>query len=178
LSGNECTQRIKEAVLDANNHTQERVVNRLAVIKRPFKFKVRQFDETTEDEAVRRYDRSNNDVVRVFRDMRKMLAPQCGHECETWLQVVLIGDVAIVGVPGELFTQLGLDIKNLSPFRYTYVAELANDYIGYLPDITGFKLGGYQVWTGYHSYVEPGTGERIVDEIVAMLKELADGNPF
>jgi len=178
LSGNECTQRIKEAVLDANNHTQERVVNRLAVIKRPFKFKVRQFDETTEDEAVRRYDRSNNDVVRVFRDMRKMLAPQCGQERETWLQVVLIGDVAIVGVPGELFTQLGLDIKNLSPFRYTYIAELANDYIGYLPDLTGFKLGGYQVWTGYHSYVEPGTGERIVDEIVAMLKELAGGDPF
>ena len=81
--------------------------------------------------------------------------------------------MAIVGVPAEFFTQLGLDIKNRSPFRHTYVAELANDWIGYLPDLAGHKLGGYQVWTGYHSYADPGTGERIVDEVVKMLKELA-----
>ena len=43
------------------------------------------------------------------------------------MQVVLIGDVAIVGVPAEFFTVLGQDIKRRSPFRYTYVAELAND---------------------------------------------------
>jgi hypothetical protein len=178
LSGSECAKRIKEAVLDANYRTQVRAVKRLAVIKRPFKLKVRQFDEATEDEAVRRYSRSSDDVVRVFRDMRKTLATQRGQERETWLQVMLIGDVAIVGVPAELFTQLGLDIKNLSPFRYTYVAELANDYIGYLPDLTSLKLGGYQVWTGYQSYAEPGTGERVVDEVVAMLKELARDGPF
>jgi len=84
-----------------------------------------------------------------------------------------IGDVAIVGVPAEYFTKLGLDIKNRSPFRHTVIAELANDWIGYVPDQDAFKLGGYQVWTGFHSYCEPGTGERIVDEAVAMLKELA-----
>jgi hypothetical protein len=109
----------------------------------------------------------------VFREMRKMLAPQRGQERETWLQVLLIGDVVIAGVPGECFIQLGLDIKNRSPFRNTCVAELANDWIGYLPDLTGHKLGGYQVWTGYHSCVEPGTGERMVDELVTMLRELA-----
>jgi hypothetical protein len=96
-----------------------------------------------------------------------------GQERETWLQVLRVGDVAIVGVPAEYFTQLGLDIKNRSPFRHTYIAELANDWIGYLPNFEGHKLGGYQVWTGYHSYAEPGTGERIADEVVAMLKELA-----
>jgi hypothetical protein len=105
--------------------------------------------------------------------MRKTLASQRGQERETWLQVLLIGDVAVVGVPAEYFTQLGLDIKNRSPFRHTYVAELANDWIGYLPNLEGHKLGGYQVWTGYHSYAEPGTGERMADEVVGMLKELA-----
>jgi hypothetical protein len=34
-------------------------------------------------------------------------------------------------------------------------------------------LGGYQVWTGHHSYAEVGTGERMVDEVVEMLNELA-----
>lgn len=106
--------------------------------------------------------------------MRAKLAPQQGEERETWLQAMRIGDVAIAAVPAEYFTQLGLDIKNRSPFRHTLVAELANDWIGYLPNLEGHKLGGYQVWTGYHSYAEPGTGERIADEIVGMLRELPD----
>jgi hypothetical protein len=178
LTGDEAAKRIKEAVREALAQAKSRPVERLAAIKRPFRFKVRQFDETAEDQAVARYCRkylgaSAAGVVEVFRDMRKTLAPRRGQERETWLQALLIGDVAIVGVPGELFTQLGLDIKNRSPFRYTCVAELANDWIGYLPNLEGHKLGGYQVWTGYHSFAEPGAGERLVDAAVDMLKELA-----
>lgn len=178
LSGDEMTQRMKQSVSNALAQAADRPVARLAAIKRPFKFRVRYFDEATEDEAVSRYCQKyvgsyGETVIQVFRDMRKTLASQRGQERETWLQVLLIGDVAIVGVPAEYFTQLGLDIKNRSPFRHTYIAELANDWIGYLPNLEGHKLGGYQVWTGYHSYAEPGTGERIADEIVSMLKELA-----
>jgi len=62
-------------------------------------------------------------------------------------------------------------------FRHTYVAELSNDWIGYLPDLTCHKLGGYQVWTGLHSYAEAGTGERLVDEAVVMLRDLQANLP-
>ena len=79
---------------------------------------------------------------------------------------------ALVGVPAEYFTGLGVDIKTRSPFPDTYVAELANDWVGYLPDREAHRLGGYQTWTGLHSYAEVGTGERIADEIVKMLQEL------
>ncbi len=75
-----------------------------------------------------------------------------------------------MGVPAEFFTILGKNIKRRSPFWYTYVAELVNDWIGYVPDKEGFKLGGYQVWTGLHGYVEAGMRERIVDEAVDMLQ--------
>jgi hypothetical protein len=181
LSGEEMTARLKVSVKDAVANAQPRPVSHLAAIKRTFKFKVRTFDEAKEDEAVTRYCKKyvgayGDTVVQVFRDMRKTLAPQQGQERETWLQALLIGDVAIVGVPAEYFTKLGLDIKNRSPFRYTYIAELANDWIGYLPDLDAHKLGGYQVWTGLHSHAEPGTGERIVDEAVKMLNELAKAN--
>ncbi|MBI4662994.1 MAG: hypothetical protein HY735_29650 [Verrucomicrobia bacterium] len=177
LNGAEMTERIKKAVRDGLAEAKHKPVLRLASLKRPFKFKVRSFEEAKEDEAVVRYCRKwvgtyGERVIEVFRDMRKSLAPQQGRERETWLQVMLIGDVAIVGVPAEYFTKLGLDIKNRSPFRHTYVAELANDWIGYLPDLDAHKLGGYQVWTGFHSFAEPGTGERIADACVAMLKEL------
>ena len=104
--------------------------------------------------------------------MRNQLNSQQGEERETWLQAMLIGDVAIVGVPAEYFAVLGVDIKKRSPFKYTFVAELAYDWIGYLPDREAHHLGGYQTWMGLHSYAEPGTGERVADELVAMLKEL------
>jgi neutral ceramidase len=177
LPGDEMARRIKQAVLDTLARAQPRPVERLAAIKRPFRFKVRHFDEAAEEAAVTRYCRkyvsaTDDTVIRVFRAMRQALAPQQGQERETWLQALVIGEVAIVGVPGECFTQIGLDIKNRSPFRFTYVAELANDWIGYLPDLTAHKLGGYQVWTGYHSYAEPGTGERMTDELTALLREM------
>jgi hypothetical protein len=178
LSGEECTRRIKAAALEALKAARPRAVTQLGALKRPFKFRVRHFDEAQEDEAVTRYCRKyapagSDTIIKVFRDMRAELVHQRGEERETWLQVMRVGDVAIVGVPAEYFTQLGLDIKNRSPFRHTLIAELANDWIGYLPNLEGHKLGGYQVWTGYHSYAEPGTGERMADETVAMLKELA-----
>jgi neutral ceramidase len=178
LNPDECTKRIKTAVSEALNKAQPREVGKLAALKRPVKFRVRQFDEAAEEAAVSRYCRKyvpghDEAIAKVFRKMRVELSSQQRQERETWVQVMCIGDVAIVGVPAEYFTQLGLDIKNRSPFRHTYIAELANDWIGYLPNLEGHKLGGYQVWTGFHSYAEPGTGERIADAAVEMLKELA-----
>jgi hypothetical protein len=183
LSGDECIRRLKTAVFDTLQRAQPREVDRVSARRRPLKFRVRHFDDAAEEAAVARYVRKyagpphDKIIEQVFRNMRRELGPRQGQERETWVQALRIGDVAIVGVPAEYFTQLGIDIKNRSPFRHTYIAELANDWIGYLPDAEGHKLGGYQVWTGFHSYAEPGTGERIADEAVALLRELAAETP-
>ena len=175
------TDRITAAVRDALKKAEPRPVTRLSSVKKAFRFKVRTFDEQAEEAAVTSYcanwvgGDTGAGIVPVFREMRRQLAPAQGEERESWIQAMAIGDVAIVGVPAEFFTKLGLDIKNRSPFRYTYIAELANDWIGYLPDLDAHKLGGYQVWTGFHSYAEPGTGERAVDETLTLLNELKLG---
>lgn len=181
LKADEGILRMKAAVKDALDQAQPHPVTRLAAIKRRFPFRIRKFNEAKEDAAVHSYCAKRapsyaEDITRVFRDQRAVLAPLQGEERTTWLQVVQIGDVAIVGVPAEYFTRLGQQIKRRSPFRYTYVAELANDWIGYLPNREAFDLGGYQTWTGLHSYAEPGTGEAIVDEVVDMLNELHDAS--
>jgi hypothetical protein len=149
----------------------------LAASKRTFTFRVRYFDDATEDEAVAGYCHKRigggaDGVVAVFRRMRRELAAQQGQTRTTWLQAMRIGDVALVGVPAELFTSLGVELKRRSPFPNTVVAELTNDWIGYLPDREAHQLGGYQVWTGLHSYAEPGTGERMIEAAVVMLQEL------
>jgi hypothetical protein len=112
-------------------------------------------------------------IIDVFRKMRQTLKGQQGERRETVLQAIALGDVAVVGVPAEYFTIFGVDIKRRSPFKHTIVAELANDWIGYLPNLEAHQFGGYQTWMGLHSYAEPGTGERVADQIVSMLEELA-----
>lgn len=173
----EAAERIEKEVREAISQSEPCDVGQLAAIKRPFVFKVRTFDEEAEKQAVAEYCTkraagSAKSIIEVFQRMRNELAPHQGERRTTWVQAMRIGDVAIVGVPAEFFTKLGVDIKRRSPFANTLVAELTNDWIGYLPDREAHQLGGYQVWTGLHSYAEPGTGERMVDEAVKMLEEL------
>src|SRR5262249_2757057 len=141
--------------------------------------RVRRFDEDKDDAAVVAYcskrmgglDRALP-TIDVFRRMRRVLASQQGQERKTWVQAITIGDVAVGAVPGEFFTLLGQEIKRRSPYRYTFIFELANDYVGYIPDQKAFDRGGYQVWTGLHSFLERGSGEAIVAEAVALLERL------
>ncbi len=172
----EAVDRMKQAIRDALQRAEARPVDRIVGFKRPFTFRVRTFDEEVEDEKVVSYCRKRmpthaDYTIDVFRQMRKELKPLQGEERQTWLQVLVVGDVALCGVPAEFFTKLGVEIKSRSPFARTYVAELANDWIGYLPDKEAHELGGYQTWTGLHSYAEPGTGERVVDAVVELLRE-------
>lgn len=183
LNAKEATLRITQAVNDALAQAKPRPVDRVKGLRTEMSYKVRHFDEAKDDKAVVDYEakqiqainaQAAQFVVNTFREMRKELAPLQGQERKTWIQAIVIGDTAVVGVPGEFFTVLGEDIKRRSPYRYTYVFELANDYIGYIPDRRGFELGGYQVWTGLHSFLEPGTGEAIVAEAVKLLERLHD----
>jgi neutral ceramidase len=180
LSCSEMVHRIEAAVREALAGARPHPAGVLRGLKREITYRVRRFDEEKEDEAVNSYCRkrmagSPEYTIDVFRKMRRELAKHQGEERKTWVQAVRIGDIAIAGIPGELFTSLGLEIKRRSPFRYTYIAGVANDYIGYIPDARGFELGGYQVWTGFHSLVAPGTGEAIVAAAVELLEELEGG---
>jgi hypothetical protein len=175
----EAAIRIRQAVAGALDAAREHPVDRVDAIRKEITVKVRQFNEEADDRAVTAYctkrikdPAAARSVIETFRAMRRKLAGRQGQPRPTWVQAVRIGDVAMVGVPGEFFTALGEEIKRRSPYRYTYVFELANDYIGYIPDRPGYERGGYQVWTGLHSYLEPGTGEQIVAEAVDLLGQL------
>ncbi|MBT4815706.1 MAG: hypothetical protein HON70_08415 [Lentisphaerae bacterium] len=100
------------------------------------------------------------------------MSPHAGLPFNSVLQVLQIGELAIVAVPGELFAALGLRIRHRSPFRHTFIAGLANDEIGYIADRKGYQDGGYQTWFCGHSRLDPGEGERMVDAALNMLADL------
>jgi hypothetical protein len=93
-----------------------------------------------------------------------------GRPVEAEVQVISLGDqVAWVGLPGEIFTELGMAIKRGSPFPYTIVAELANGSIGYVPDRKAYPQGAYEVVS---TRCAAGSGEMLVDAATAMLIEI------
>ncbi len=87
------------------------------------------------------------------------------------VMVIRIGEAAIVGLPGEAFCQLGMEIKRRSPAAHTLVAGLSNDAVGYLPTRESFAQGGYETMPG-STFYEPGTGERLVESALSQLERL------
>ena len=70
-----------------------------------------------------------------------------GGEEEIEIAVLRIGPIAFVGLPGEPFSQIGMRIKQGSPFRHTCVLGLANGAAGYIPLEESFTRGGYEIRT-------------------------------
>ena len=87
------------------------------------------------------------------------------------VQTIRVGELAIVGLPGEVFCEFGLQLKRRSPAAHTLVVELANDAIGYLPTRNAFAQGGYEVTAGSTLYA-PGAGEQLADAAAAQLQRL------
>jgi neutral ceramidase len=81
----------------------------------------------------------------------------------------LAGDTALVALPGEVFVELGLAIKQASPFEHTFVVELANDSPAYVPTKKAFEQGGYEA---ANSLYAPGSGERLVETALRILTDL------
>jgi neutral ceramidase len=95
-----------------------------------------------------------------------------GETIPVEVTVMTLGsDVAIVCLPGEVFVDLGLAIKQGSPFQTTLVLELSNcvETI-YIPTRAAYAGGSYEVT---NSATKPGSGEQLVETALALLREAA-----
>lgn len=108
------------------------------------------------------------DTVWAYRTVQ--IARAQGQPRPTEVQVLRLGDLGFVGIPGELFVELGQRIREQSPLPHTCIIELANDSVGYLPPRQAFEEGGYEVTSCRYT---PEVGERIADTAVELLREVA-----
>lgn len=88
------------------------------------------------------------------------------------LQSVRIGDLCINTTPCETFVEIGLELKEMSPFDTTFTIELANGYNGYLPTPEQHSWGGYETWRAKSSYLEVDASVKIVAAFKEMMAEL------
>ena len=92
---------------------------------------------------------------------------------KTWVQTLRIGNLGIATMPGEAFVELGMAVKQASPFGTTMLIELANDYRGYIPTEEAFAAGGYETWRAKSSYLEQKAASKLVRSAVGQLERLS-----
>jgi neutral ceramidase len=107
------------------------------------------------------------ETIGMWEWQRRTGTPELCEAVE--VQVMVLGDIAFVGLPGEIFTEFGLQVKAQSPFRETFVVELANGWHGYIPTREAFEHGGYEPRLGYTSRLIPEAGERMVSVALELL---------
>ena len=81
----------------------------------------------------------------------------------------LTPDTALVSLPAEAFTALGLAIKSQSPFPRTYVVAPANGIVGYVPTLEAFDRGGYECTLSMGSKLDPGAAELLIEAALGQL---------
>jgi neutral ceramidase len=86
---------------------------------------------------------------------------------QSQLQVLEVGPLALVGLPGEPFTRLVLDIKARRTHAHTAVVSYCNDETGYFPDQQAFAEGTYEAFI---CPLRDDIAEFLVERSVALLQ--------
>jgi len=152
---------------------------RLAVKRAMVEVPMQQFTAAEIEQAKRDMDKIDTpdlsflDQVKAYKIMD--VRARGGATMPLEVQVFrLSDDVAVVGLPGEVFVEHGLALKKASPFPVTLVIELCQDDPAYIPTRQAFTEGSYET---VNSRIAPGGGETMIDLAVTLLQELGPGSP-
>jgi neutral ceramidase len=141
-------------------------------------------------ESLKNMESLSNEVVKAVSKtiqlpMREEADKKIG---EAEIQAIRVGNIGFVGIPAEYFVEHQLDIKKRSPFKRTFVSELANGWVGYIPTKKAFEENmkdvpsepmkrfdhkGYEVRSALSRGFMPGVGEFMADTAVELLEVLA-----
>src|SRR5699024_1399879 len=76
-------------------------------------------------------------------------------------------DIAIWNAPLELFCELSNEIREKSPFPYTFYYGYTNGWLGYMPTKQAFEYGGYE--PSVSPYI-PSAGRELIKAVSAYLR--------
>ena len=175
---------VAKSVTDAAEQAYRRIDHRpqitLAMAQREIELAVRKPDQE-ELAAARAIVAKPNDeglprLARYYAESAIRLR-EYPDTVKVQLQALRIGRLGVVAVPCEVFAEIGLEIKRLSPLQPTFTIELANGYNGYLPSPEQHALGGYETWRTTSSYLEENASRKIVATLKELLAEVSSSVP-
>jgi hypothetical protein len=80
-----------------------------------------------------------------------------------------VGDVAFIAFNVEMLTEIGMAIKEGSPFKHTFIITHCNGSSGYLPLAALYKEGGYEINSTHFAI---GSDEIVIKKALRMLYDL------
>ncbi|MFN8343456.1 MAG: hypothetical protein U0X91_00540 [Spirosomataceae bacterium] len=86
------------------------------------------------------------------------------------VQLIKIGSVIIVGLPGECLIETGFEIEHVIKGYEIIIISYSNDYVGYLPMAHIFEEGGYE---SYATMLTSGEIALMVDIVKKLIVRLA-----
>lgn len=101
---------------------------------------------------------------------RVMDADKTKKTLTTEVQVLKIGDIYILGLPGEVLVEIGLDIKTRAGIENLFIISLSNDACGYVCHRQAYKEGGYEPEQGTN--LAEGAGEIITKEALNIINQM------
>jgi hypothetical protein len=92
------------------------------------------------------------------------------REATVTLQAMRVGPLGLLALPGEPFAEIGVRVREGSPFPVTIFSGYSNGLFAYLPLRSDHEEGGYGVW---NSPLGPDAAGIVIAESIALLRELA-----
>ena len=89
------------------------------------------------------------------------------------LQLITIGEVNLIGIPGEPFSHIGLNIRKQIP-NPTVILGYTNGCIGYIPVEETYKIGAYEVeaYKFYGNFMLRSDSAQILEhEVIGLIKD-------
>ena len=117
------------------------------------------------------------DVARSHQTFPYLTPPLVNGKVECAVQALRLGDVALVGVAGEAFVEIGLAVKARSPIPHTIFLGYTNGCLGYIPTAAAYEPGGYEVHRAHAVYrlphtIAPNSADRVIGASLAILAKL------
>ncbi|MHC4096820.1 MAG: neutral/alkaline non-lysosomal ceramidase N-terminal domain-containing protein, partial [Planctomycetota bacterium] len=88
----------------------------------------------------------------------------------TEIQILRVGDIYILGLPGEVLVEVGLEIKKKSGIENLFIISLSNDACGYVCLSQAYDEGGYE--PGWGTNLAKGAGEIIIKEALKLIGQI------
>ncbi len=109
--------------------------------------------------------------LRRSSDLLKLrTAPRDPSPRPVTLEVLRIGEIAIVSMPGEPFAEIGVAIKKASPFPLTLFCAYSTGSGGdYMPVANEYEHGGYEV---ARTPYDPGADKAVIESAIRLLREV------
>ncbi len=112
---------------------------------------------------------ANRLARRATLDLKIARQRSQGTSVEIELQAIRLGRTALVGIPAEPFAEIGVRVKQQSPFTTTFFSGYTNGMTAYMPVPEAYEEGGYEVWM---TPFAPEAAGIVVEESIAMLNEV------